>query len=104
MNRNGQGRNGEAAARPRRVQRWAAIVALLAVPGLLLVFAGVARDAVRQGVAMRESTAMRANARWRCRLMPLRDARTDCLQQLAAAAPAGSTVPVVADMTVAQRP
>ncbi|CAD5365922.1 hypothetical protein RA210_U10067 [Rubrivivax sp. A210] len=59
-------------------RRWATLLALLAMLGLLLSFDRVVRQAVVDGALRRAAVIERANAVWRCNGLPGRQARADC--------------------------
>jgi hypothetical protein len=59
-----------------------AVLATLAMIGLLLAFHQVVLGAVRQGELRRKTTAMQAEAAWRCNALPGARLRDGCLMQL----------------------
>lgn len=63
---------------------WRALLATLAVLGLLLAFQQVLRQAVAQGEQRRRANAALADATWLCKVQHQRQRREDCLAQLAA--------------------
>jgi hypothetical protein len=64
---------------------WPAIVATLAGVVMLVVFQSVVRGVVQQADSRRMIAATHADAIWRCKTMPGRRARDDCLAQVMAA-------------------
>ncbi len=64
-----------------------AIVATLAMLGLLLAFHQVVLGAVQQGELRRKATAMQADAAWRCNALPGARSRDGCLMRLNATPP-----------------
>jgi len=62
---------------------WPAILAALAIFGLLLAFHQVVRGAVQQGELRRKATATHAEAVWRCNALGGLHGRDDCLLQVA---------------------
>ena len=64
-----------------------AILATLAMLGLLLAFHQVVLGAVQQGELRRKATAMQADAAWRCNAMPVARSREGCLMQSNATPP-----------------
>jgi hypothetical protein len=68
-----------AAARQRRPWLHAsALLAVIAMLGLLATFQGVVRQGVAQGATRRAAEGARADAMWRCSLLRDRQARADC--------------------------
>lgn len=63
------------------------VLALLAMTGLLLVFAQVVREAVHQGQLRHEATARHSAATWRCAAMRSLRLRDACLAELNAPPP-----------------
>ena len=59
-----------------------AVLATLAMLGLLLAFHQVVLGAVQQGELRRKATAMQADAAWRCNALPAARSREGCLVQL----------------------
>ena len=62
--------------------RWAALAALLAMLGLLAGLDRVVRQGVADGALRQAAVFERANALWRCNLIPDRLARAQCHQAL----------------------
>jgi hypothetical protein len=56
------------------------LLGTLAVLGLLIVFAGVVREAVQHADASRRANALLAEAHWRCKALKLPRQRDDCLR------------------------
>ena len=63
--------------------RGLAVLATLAVVGLLMAFHQVVRGAVVRGESMRKANATLAEATWRCRAQRAPDLREACRQELA---------------------
>jgi len=64
-----------------------AVLATLALLGLLLAFHQVVLGAVQQGELRRKATAMQADAAWRCNALLVARSREGCLVQLNATPP-----------------
>jgi hypothetical protein len=62
----------------RCATRWPLWLALLALSGLLLAFAHVVRENVRQGDLRRSAVAAHADDLWRCNLISHRARRDNC--------------------------
>lgn len=66
--------------------RWstaAAVLAVLAMAGLLVAFGQVVRKAVRQSEMRHLAVLAHASATWQCKALRSRRERADCLQQMA---------------------
>jgi hypothetical protein len=70
---------------PARWPVWPAIVAALAILGLLLAIQQVVRGAVQRGDMRRRAAAEQAEATWRCKALSGLLLRANCLSQLSAA-------------------
>lgn len=79
-------------AAPRRLV-WPALLAGLVAAALLFSFCWVVHETVRQGELRRQAVAWRALATWRCGALSAARLRADCLWQLDAGTPDGSTLP-----------
>lgn len=90
------GRVGDFAARQRTPQQWwyrlpaglqtpvwSTILGSLIILGMLLAFHQVVHGAVQQGELRHKTNALHAEATWRCKILPGRDASDGCLLQLA---------------------
>lgn len=73
---------------PARVRSrvWPAILATLIILGMLLAFHQLVREAVRQSELRHKAVALHAEATWRCRSLPNRDAIGSCLSWINAEA------------------
>lgn len=58
--------------------RWASVLALVALLGLLLSFDRVVRQGVVDGALRRAAVIERSNAAWRCNILPDHQARSNC--------------------------
>jgi len=68
-----------------RPSRGVAILATLALLGLLVAFQQVVHNAVQQGEARRQAEAASNDAHWRCNAARSRSERVDCMVQRNAA-------------------
>jgi hypothetical protein len=64
-----------------------ALLGALAVFALLLAFQQVVQGAVTQGAKRRDATAQHDRVTWRCKAMPSRQEREDCLAPIGAGSP-----------------
>ena len=62
---------------------WSTLLGSLIIVGMLLAFHQVVHGAVQQGELRNKSNALHAEATWRCKILPGRDASDGCLLQLA---------------------
>ena len=69
-----------------RSQVWPAILATLIILGMLLAFHQLVRGALRQSELRHKVVALHAEATWRCKSLPNRDAIGSCLSWINAEA------------------
>lgn len=62
---------------------WLIILGSLIILGMLMAFHQVVHGAVQQGDLRNRTNALHAEATWRCKILPGRDASDGCLLQLA---------------------
>jgi len=75
-----------------RALPWPAILATLAIGFLLVAFQSIVRGVVQQAELRHKFAAAHADAIWRCKTLPGRRARDDCLAQVLGGPPDAATL------------